>query len=955
QVATEKFAMAFLKVVTSDPENWITRASHNFVRQCFRLLDLRFNVAIEPSFWTKDHPYRTDNPNYHFIPEPKLMDDVRTFFESLPVLLSHYASALKLDVENCRFDRLTHPVSAYLRVVTIWTKVVHSICGIVQEPDTISSDGYLCEPLARMSFFILDGLSALLPEYANFNGLKDICLSLAMNVRYGIFFQDTSEVIVTPMLDMFKVHYRTFCGVEKSALDFVYCILTIKMDEPDAYIEAYEFLDTMLKQFATSKERDQGNKSYLHMFTNELITVKYVIIVFDTLKRSASKPLLMITLKYLLTLQSHLASFECFTIPFLEILLQLTLRVPHSFSVASCLAAKLYVVLSQRKYEETDIAVHILEVYIKSKGNSRKNPSYEQFRSELDRYLRTIGLFFPALHRFEYYNLILSARNAPIELSLIAAQSASILFERLMADYSTVPEALKQVHLFLRCWPGLVQSASRQTGTRAVLYSIYSMVDFVAVARSQKEVMPIHIFSLHLCGKIFIYIYFQLLLNLESFCLEHFLKDDTLSETEFEGLYQNIYRSADATGNKLIHTTAANYIREKQAQLISLLNATDTEETETVELLETYALSVRSLHSLLIVNKFADHHLADIYPTLAKHLFEKRAQNENLIRYGSESLATMLTSLYVKRDKSNDVMGIRISLLVDQLLDFCHSELSNLNLDFVRAKYLFCSTLILHIANLPDLSLDDAIYGTLLDWLILPPRNSDPELQVEGYVAEMHFVFRRFIQSEHVVLPNNRIWKVLVQYKMGPAFNYLDFELEKLIGVLLEYRIQGYIRCVPGILLHVNGDKKTSKTRFSSILTAHTNIIKRHATAFDSWFVRLIVFQECMKFLAKSMVVRRLAVTSSRQRNRLLPLGSLLHLLTALRLQESHFLMIAKSIHTLKEEVMGPEESFEMESFITEISKFKHQCEDEQTDVEKNENNKGKLIPLPPGPLTDWQ
>lgn len=30
------------------------------------------------------------------------------------------------------------------------------------------------------------GLSELLPEYAGFDGLKEICLSLAVDVRYGI-------------------------------------------------------------------------------------------------------------------------------------------------------------------------------------------------------------------------------------------------------------------------------------------------------------------------------------------------------------------------------------------------------------------------------------------------------------------------------------------------------------------------------------------------------------------------------------------------------------------------------------------------------------------------------------------------------------------------------------------------------------------------------------------------
>ncbi|KAH8264967.1 hypothetical protein KR038_008864, partial [Drosophila bunnanda] len=931
QYVTKEFAMAFLTAVTSDPENWVTRVSHRFVGQCFRVLGLRFNVVVEDFFWTQDHPYRTDNPNYIFNPDQKLMNGVQAFLEELPVLLSHYASALNLDVENCRFDRLTHPVSAYLRVVIVWMKVVHSISGSMQ---ATSSDRFLCEPLARMSFYILNGLSTLLPKYSHFDGLKEICLTLAVDVRYGIFYQATSAVVVTPMLDMFEVYYKTFCGVEKSALDFVFCILTVQMDEPDSYIKSYEFIEIMLEQFAKSMERDQGNNLYLRLFTNELITDKYMAVIFETLKSSTSKRLLMAALKYLMTLQKHLVSAECFTIRFHEILLQLIVRVPLSFSLVSSMSAKVYVKLSQRKYQEEEISLHILETYIKSQGNPRKNPSYAQFRNELGRYLKILGTHFPAVHRFETYLVVLTAQNVRIELSLIAAQSVSILFERLMADYLKVPEACEKINNLLRCWPGLVESASHQTGTRAILYSIYGMVDFVAVAQKEKE----------------------LLLDLEKFCLENFLKDNTLSESEFQGLYSNIFRSVDATGNDVIHTSAENYIREEQASLINQLDATDSEESQMVELLDSYANSIRRLHSLLIVKKFDVRHLADIYPTLAELLLEKRVQNESLICYGSESLATMLVMLYVARDKSNDDFRVRILLLVHQLLDFCKSELSNSNLAFVRAKYLFCSTLILHIGNLPDLSLDDATYSTLLDWLILPPRDSDPELPVEGYVSEMYFVFRRLMQSKHLALPNNRIWKVLVQYKTtATALKYLDLELEQLLGVLLEHRVQGYIRCLPVILLHVTSDKNNSKARLLSILNAHLTIIDRQATAFDSWLLRLIVFQELLHLLIKNMGVRRSDVTNSRQRNRLLPLRSVLPLLTGLRLQENHFMIIAKSMHSLKEEAMGPEETMEIDNFINDISKFKYQCEDENLAVENNENFDGKLTSLPPGPMNHWQ
>lgn len=150
QFVTDEFISAFLDAVTLNPENWIKKVSHKFVEQCFRVLGLRFNVGVEAFSRTQDHPYRNDNANYVFHPPPKLMNDVRAFLNRLPVLLAKYASVLKLDVENCRFDRLTHPVSAYLRVVIIWMKVVHAICSNMQLHGDTSPDRYLCEPLARM-------------------------------------------------------------------------------------------------------------------------------------------------------------------------------------------------------------------------------------------------------------------------------------------------------------------------------------------------------------------------------------------------------------------------------------------------------------------------------------------------------------------------------------------------------------------------------------------------------------------------------------------------------------------------------------------------------------------------------------------------------------------------------------------------------------------------------------
>jgi len=174
--------------------------------------------------------------------------------------------------------------------------------------------------------------------------------------------------------------------------------------------------------------------------------------------------------------------------------------------VVASLSAELYIKLSQRRYEDRDIAQHILETYIKNPDNPRKKETYTQFRTELTRYLKTLIQHFPGLKEFEFYALVLTARNVRIELSLIAAQSVSILFETHMAEYSSVPEARDQVNEFLRCWPHFIKAQSNQNGTRPVLYNIYSMINFELVAERDAEVgianiynFPYYILVLVLC------------------------------------------------------------------------------------------------------------------------------------------------------------------------------------------------------------------------------------------------------------------------------------------------------------------------------------------------------------------------------------------------------------------------------------------------------------------------
>lgn len=75
------------------------------------------------------------------------------------------------------------------------------------------------------------------------------------------------------------------------------------MKDDDSYIKAYEFLDTMIKDFSRKRPRDENKNLYLRIFTNELITEKFLAMQFEDLKSSRSKPLLSAILQYLLTLQ----------------------------------------------------------------------------------------------------------------------------------------------------------------------------------------------------------------------------------------------------------------------------------------------------------------------------------------------------------------------------------------------------------------------------------------------------------------------------------------------------------------------------------------------------------------------------------------------------------------------------------------------------------------------------
>ncbi|EDV51456.2 uncharacterized protein LOC6544371 [Drosophila erecta] len=927
ETVAREFAIAFLQAVTSDPDNWIVKVSHQFVGQCFRVLGLNFNVSVRAFSQTQDHPYRDANPNYIFDPVPLVMSELDKFLDRLPRLLAQVGELLAKDSQGTRFDELTQPLPCYLNLILKWIKVVQAMCRNMQLSNSTSVDRFLCEPLARMSFSILGGLSKLLPTYENFSGLKGICLALAVDVRYGIFYQETCNVVVPPMLDIFREHYKTFCGSEKSALDFVYCILTVVMSEDNCYIKAYEFLEAMIRQFAERSE-DRHN---LRCFTNELISMKYVVLQFETFKDSNSRPLLLATLKYLMALQRNIASTECFTKRFHEELLHLVMRMSVSSVTVASTAAKLYITLSQRQHQEQEIAQHILETYVKIPQNPRKNITYEQFRNELTRYLKTLIQHFPALQEFDFYALVLTARNVRIELSLIAAQSASIIFEMHMAEYSLSPVARDQINEFLRCWPRILKASSNQNGTRPLIYGIYGLIDFDSVAECDAE----------------------LLLNLESSCLDNFLNDDTINENEYHRLYVNISRSVDATGNIQIHTSTSRALRDEQASLQNQLNNTDPESPEMQELLKEYAKSYMRVHAVLIANKLHVRYVADIYETLAKFVLEMPTLNENITLYGSESLATMLVLLHGDLKDSNDEMSEKISALVKRLQDFCVSELRKENIDLKRAKFFVCSILILHINQLPYSILDSFAYDRILEIIMPLQRESLPEILYNTYVTDMHYLFRLLIKTEKFDPPTNRIWKVLMQYKMS-SIKYLDSEIIELVNVLIEYRIESYVYCMSVIQLHIYKDSNLNRKGLSA-LTAHLRLIDNNSSAFDSWLLRLIIFKDSLNLLIKNMRIRRLELTNSSHRNRLLPMKYILNMVVNLRLDESHFLTIAKMLHVLKDEAVGSQENSEIENFITQISSYKYQAEDEHLEAAKNEYFEGRLKPLPPGPLNFWQ
>jgi len=440
-----------------------------------------------------------------------------------------------------------------------------------------------------------------------------------------------------------------------------------------------------------------------------------------------------------------------------------------------------------------------------------------------------------------------------------------------------------------------------------------------------------------------------LLIKLEDCCLNSFLDDYTLTESEIYDLYWNMSRSADVTGNILLHSTAARDLRERIVSLQDDLNTADASSPEVPisnELLEEYANNIRRLHAMLMANKLRPRHVNNLYETLAKFVLEKPTQNENITLYGSESLAAMLVLMHNNLRNPNHEVTTRICGLAQQLKDFCTTELSNDRLDLKRAKFMFCSVLILQIYQLPNSNLDTAALDTIIELLASPPRDvqSVDDLPANEYVSDMYFMFRNLIKAAEILLPSNRMWKILVQYKASvPAMRYLDLEIEKLIDAIIEFRIDIYINCLPIIQLHLYNESKAKK-KASVALTAHVQLIDRNCSVFDAWLMRYIIFKDTLNLLIKNMRFRRSEVSASR--NLLFPLQHVLTLVSELHLHGEHFKSISNQMRSLEVEAVGTQEKAEMENFRTEISIYLYKVEDD---------DEGKLTALPPGPLNFWQ
>ncbi|EDV96669.1 GH15076 [Drosophila grimshawi] len=491
--ATEQYIYSFIQAVTADPHNWLAKVSHNFVGQCFQVLGLKFNATVE-SFqqFNYFHPYCEDNLNYVYHVVPFVLSRVEAFLDELPTRLAYYNSQVAQESPDThlgqQFYDLTNPVRCYLRMVSVWTMVVRVIINKLQLNFNLI-DRFICEPLARLSFSLLHGLVRLLPNHGEqFELLNQVCLTLAVLARYGIFYEATCPAILTPMLDIFAEHFQLFCGATKSALNFIYIVLNCEMTNSDSYIQTYKFLISMLDKFADGQQRDSANNLYLRLFTNELITDKYLALQFEMLK-GQTNPLRLATLQYLQTLQQHLVSAEIFPLRFLEQILMIVLDVSHVSNAVCSLAAQLYVTLAQRQLHDRQIFVHILELFLKTHHITQKKvANYDKLMLLLKNYIKKLTPYFPAVQFFKSYQNVFSAGDVRLEVIQLAAQALCALFELYTEQYAESELAQKQVHKLLANWPDLLERTAQRPEIRTVIFGIYSVVDFEAIVNQKPRV-----------------------------------------------------------------------------------------------------------------------------------------------------------------------------------------------------------------------------------------------------------------------------------------------------------------------------------------------------------------------------------------------------------------------------------------------------------------------------------
>lgn len=138
----------------------------------------------------------------------------------------------------------------------------------------------------------------------------------------------------------------------------------------------------------------------------------------------------------------------------------------------------------------------------------------------------------------------------------------------------------------------------------------------------------------------------------------------------------------------------------------------------------------------------------------------------------------MLVLLHQERDELEDMREhvARSMQLAEMLRDVCVRKLCNVSQNLAQAKSLFCAIVVLQVGLQHSLSLNPLTYDTLLTQL------SDSTLALKacekpltlGYVQEMHLCFRQLHECELIVLPTNRIWKPLLQYKLVRPNNRRD-------------------------------------------------------------------------------------------------------------------------------------------------------------------------------------